>query len=367
MKKLTKLFTLTLALVFTLTCFSFLSGAKLTQVSALSASYNGEDETIYYFYNHTPVLSPSRVGALGFNVVFDHRPGLTQESFSSMVANGYFNGFGNNCIVVLDICQLPISSSVLEVLFNNLINTQGCKVIFATNEQSFTYDSAESGFAFINTGNDIVANGNIPPIKFSSFIGASLLNFNGGTSIPSLSSAVILLDGSYLDTNMYIDSFSNICNTSVTIKTIVDNLIPYIIGGNSYTSPFDYAYIANNLFAEKVKLLIHTGGTDFVDIVTQTTYTEANMLDLRSFGSFPCEKVCAIANWTMDGDLYDFLFENQQAEDFPVYLYEVNPISYGSNGLSVITDTALGVITVSANDLEGTLRDFIESMYESEE
>jgi len=363
MKKLTKLFTLTLALVFTLTCFSFLSGAKLTQVSALSASYNGEDETIYYFYNHTPVLSPTRVGALGFNVVYDHQPGLTQESFSSMVANGYFNGFGNNCIVVLDICQLPISSSVLEVLFNNLINTQGCKVIFATNVQTADYSAYDQDvFKLIDTVNAVTSSGDELCDKFNDFIVKSLSNFNGSASIPSLSSAVILLDGSYLDTNMYIDSFSNICNTSVTIKAIVDNLIPYIIGGNSYTSPFDYAYVANNLFAEKVKLLIHTGGTNFVDIVTQTTYTEANMLDLRSFGSSPCEKVCAIANWTMDDDLYDFLFENQQAEDFPVYLYEVNPISYGSNGLSVITDTALGVTTVSADDIEGTLGGFIDTM-----
>lgn len=142
---------------------------------------------------------------------------------------------------------------------------------------------------------------------------------------------------------------------------------------NAYYAAYQdfYQGIINNLFNRNIHIIAHLGGTKYVDLlswevldsnlITLNTYTfdsSASFGDLyRGYSyledyTYSLDYVYGMGIWNLKTQFYDFLKDVQdhwdfvQTEynilnDFPIYIYEKDPITWGDDGLIIQSNSQM--------------------------
>ena len=110
---------------------------------------DGASDTIYYFFDYYPTIDNTTFSieyGSRYNIVYARHHEITSEEFIGLFVNGYFTGFGDNCVVVIDIKTFKPEESKLSELFAYLKEDEECVTVFVT-----TYDQADySSITFDN-------------------------------------------------------------------------------------------------------------------------------------------------------------------------------------------------------------------------
>lgn len=322
-----------LAFVMMFTGITALYGMESKQAKALTPTYTGQSNTIYYFSDFYPTIDhTSMVDAFGtYNIVYD-RQNVGEFTFTDMVANGYFSGFGNNCVVIIDIKGFRAPAGLLQVLFSSLKN-QGCKTMFVTVYTQQSY----AGSAFLNYV-DVFYESDFG--KLRTFVHNSILDMSIGNEY--LENTCFLLDGNLINiSNDY--SMDLLCSNSIFLRIFMEELASIL--GITYST---HSGIVGGLRNYNITLLVHKGSNQYVDIVSEENgmsgilYTVDSVGSLIGNGSLFWEYICAVGFWELDGDFYDFLLDGQETLDsLPIYLLEADPFNYSDEGLQIISDSEL--------------------------
>ena len=336
------------------------------KVAALSPDYNGESNTVYYIFDYYPTLPYSAMEpkyGSEYNIVYDHVHG--GPDFESMVENGYFEGFGGDCYVIIDIKTYMPNTYVLEDLFSGLKN-QGCKTAFVT-----VYDESEfKNASFMNSVDKFIKD------DFSAL--KELIN-DCLTKSLNLENAIIddygkiyfntcfFLDERFIylfEGNNFIHDFEILCEKSIFLTLFVDQCRQIL--GQYMDVPEDYNKFAEFLSNLNIKFLVYSANYGmYVDILKfkgnldpyeeGMTYPATGIFDALIGNEI--EHFYGFGFWELSSTLYDTLLEGQgilgQDEmgrtNLPIYIIEVDPINYADAGLAII---AAGV-SAAGEDLMG--------------
>lgn len=195
--------------------------ANSDEVLALSSGYDGESNTIYYFFDFYPTISPTTMTAEygeTYNIVYDRYDNI--DSFETMVKCGYFSGFGSNCTVIIDLKLIYPEALTLYNLFYSLKETQNCKTMLIT---TYITDFEYVDVCFVATFS-----------RLNEFINESLrylIKHNG-----TLSNTVFLIDGNIVSSTK---NYSELITYNVFMRLLVENIEElaeeYLEDTNGYT------------------------------------------------------------------------------------------------------------------------------------
>lgn len=323
------------------TCVAIFGGAG-QNAQALSPDYTGTPNTIYYFYDLYPTISPERLSAeFGtYTVVYDRRIS-GQQSFTTLVNDGYFSGFAEECVVIIDIKTFMPAPMVLLDLFYSLKMEQECVTVFASVYAQIDYSETDfldfvDSFLCVNFD----ALDQFFDFVISDFDANALENADPPTSSAwdRLANRVFLLDNrevclyATLIDSQRLDIVA-LCEASPYLAHFLERLANYIDPNNIYGLP----EIAEKLMEQGVKLLVYVPNYNnevpfaFVDILTWETY-ESEKLQNDDIMTKP---ICAIGIWNFSYKYYQFLCDHQQFIDLRIYAMVVDPIIYDPDGLLV--------------------------------
>ena len=312
------------------------------QASALIPTSTGYNNTLYYF---TDFYTSVSYGILNYefsnyNIVID-RQQITSQQFNNLITSNYFTGFGQNCIVVVDIKTFMPNDYLLESLFRSL-RSQGCKTAFITIYNEGDY--ADTSFTeylnlFIDDADFEILN---------DFNSRSFDHYH--TSNTTINSTSYLIDGTLVDLNTYWgEDFDTLCSVSPFLRSFVICLVNEMFYHSyDYYDEIDFNILADSLIGYDVKFLVHLRGNLFVDILTWETYYCNDIYSVTNDIDPVTYYACAFGFWSLDSAYYQFLLFAQDESDLhvPVYALIVDPISYSSNALDVMTSTEFDVIEI---------------------
>ena len=78
-------------------------GLNQEKAMADSPMGDGASDTIYYFFDYYPTIDNTTFSieyGSRYNIVYARHHEITSEEFIGLFVNGYFTGFGDNCVVV---------------------------------------------------------------------------------------------------------------------------------------------------------------------------------------------------------------------------------------------------------------------------
>ncbi len=338
-KKIVALF---LAIALLATGFAAVRLSIGSEVSALAPGYNGEPDTVYYFFDYYPTLPYSTMEPTfgsRYNIVYDRYNGA--RCFDEMVKNGYFEGFGSGCYVIIDIKTFMPQNDVLEALFLGLKN-QECKTAFVS-----IYDESVFNKSFLSNVDKYVKD------DFSALKG--LINTCLTSSLER--EDLIITDETeinncyFLDENLipifpdiYMD-FGTLCEYSIFLKLFVAQF-------RQILRQYMWVPEDNNEFAEllsslNIKFLVYYAQYGvYIDILKFKgyfdPYGEENYDVSGIFAELTEKRVeyfCGFGFWELSSTLYNTLLEGQGEcnNGLPVYIIEADPIIYADSGLVINT------------------------------
>lgn len=311
-----------LAVAMLITCFLSLGSVNAGAVNPdLFITLN----TIYYFTDLYPTLHEDVLFDEfddDYNIVYDHQ-GITKDTFTYMVGQGYFTGFDESCVVIIDIKTFMPDCTVLFELFDSLKNDQGCKTVFVT---AFT-ENQFNDTSFINDLDIFFED--ICLERFGFFIDKALddlYNENG-----MLVRTSYLIDGTWGEVLAYPNfDLETLCAAFPPLRVFLEKLLFRLYGCEEI--PYDTCIEA--LVRDQVKILVHTGGNSFVEILTELPYS-CNINQILHDYETNSDHACAFGVWAFQLDYYQCLYNIQiaQAYDLPIYAMVVDPLVYGEDGL----------------------------------
>ena len=327
---------LALVMVFMMT----LTGFSAIEANALVPSYNGDDMTVYYFTDYYQSLEEDVLAEEfdDFNVIYDHQ-WVTEQEFNDMVDDHYFTGFGDDCIVVIDIKTFMPDPDVLLDLFQTLkVTYNNCGTVLVSPYSSSDYDSEP----FLNYV-DVVFQSNFERLR--SFIYNTYRHitdtFNNTHAVPTLENVTMLIDGRLIDLSGTYNDIDDLCIESPFLRILLEEFADRLPGSYTYDS---YSEIADEMSEDGINLLLHTGGEDFVNVITGGVYEDLSYTDLQDPDQFNWDYICGIGFWDLETSFKTFLSDTQgHMEYMPLYLLEVDPMIYGGS-LVVITDGMLAMM-----------------------
>lgn len=299
---------------------------------AFSSDYNGEDRTIYYFYDYYPSVDEETLvlDYNTYNVVYDYMR-LNEADFNNLVINDYFYPFGADCVVIIDIKTFMPDPSVLSLLFDDLKNTQQCLTVFVTPYEICLYP--DQTFA---TYLDILYVSNLEGLKY-------LVNetfYQTQSYINTWENVTILIDGRFADVNAYYGDRSALIDASPFLQILLSKFkeLEHTLWGDIDNLGESYDDIAWNLtMFFNIRLLVHDNANDrFIDIVNWLSLPADSYGSLEGDDRISWDYIFAMGMWRLESGFYDFLYDAQsQSHTINTYIFEVNPITYSANGLLI--------------------------------
>lgn len=287
-----------LAVAMVLTCFLSFGGVT---ADALSPEYIGISNSIYYFTDLYPTLHEEILTdefGNDYNIVYDHQ-GITKDEFTTLVNDLYFTGFFEGSVVIIDIKTFMPDCTVLCDLFDSLKNDQGCKTVFVT---AFTEDQFNDT-SFINDVDVFFED--IYLERFGIFIEKALndlLNKNG-----MLIDTSYLIDGTWGEVLAYSNlDLETLCAAFPPLRVFLEKLLFQLYGFDEI--PYDTCI--QNLVDDEVKILVHTGGYSFVDILTGLPYS-CDIYQIMNDYETNADYACAFGVWAFRPDYYQCLYNIQ--------------------------------------------------------
>lgn len=279
---------ITLALVFG----AFGAGGK-TAASAQPDIYDGEPYCIYYFFDYYPSTSYSDIIKEYPNIdesriIYDRKN--KNEDLYSMIMRGYFEDFGDNCLVIIDLKACDLEPSFVDMLFSGIKATSyDCTTMFITVAEQGTYDDY-----------------NIDRLVYTDFGKLETFMYN---------SLLDMLFRGWGDTEIFI--------------WIDENTL-----------------IVRDEYNDALFMAILKDEIDYFEIIA---YNATFKVGDSYWSGYP--HTCAMGFWELNSYFRDELRRGQTelgAENLPVYLIECDPFTYSEDGLAVIfpecSDSASGII-----------------------
>lgn len=335
-----------MALIVLLSGVFAMVGVHTEKAQALSPAYQPElhPQTVYYFtdyYNVAPLYDGLEDILMNRNSIIDFQYVNTQE-FTSMVYDGYFTGFCyGTAIVVIDLKIAKPDAQVLYDLFYSLKQDQGCVTAFVT---STRYDSNES---FINLLDIYLGDGEWNRLNiFLSGVFKHLGVKNGRfdyTAIFMDPNLLSCINQDYLEKHRYIE-IPYLLEHAPIVKFLAKQIMSEIM--HRAPSPnIDYeelVYTLSHVYSVKILLKLDWYDNVYIDVLSSEFFVyDSDFEEFRNRiqGGY----LCAIGFWNLEENFYNFLYDLKinQNIDIPVYVLEVDPISFSANGLGVITDYPL--------------------------
>ena len=342
MKKTKMSFFVAFAMVIATLLSAFVAfGATDKKAKALSEGYNGESNTIYCFTDFYCTYSYDALQeeySSTYNIVVDRQKNLTSSDFDLMVSNNYFNGFGTNCVVIIDIKTFVPEPATLNNLFMELQSGQGCTTIYVS---SYDYDNGSEPTEFM-TYVDYFQYSNFGSLR--DFFGDVFDDLRSRQSNNMLKNTMILLDSDLvpIDSTLLLsaDFLPSLCTTSIFLRILFEELLDYFgltgVSQNELITNVQNAVTANN-----IRIMVRLDASNFIDIFGRYTFTNATASSLFGELGPNGEILSAVGFSHLETEFYNFLLSGQNVMTLPVYLLEVEPIVYTGSGLAIISDTEL--------------------------
>lgn len=309
---------------------------KTMEAKALPPNYMGESDTIYYFTNYYPTVGYTTMYdefSDEYNIIYD-RQMVSAVEFADLVNADYFTGFGDNCLVIIDLKKCYPMPGVLNSLFYNLKVIQECKTVFVTDLDGSLYQNED----FIEYLDVFYVSDYNKLELFHMFALEDFARQNGYTEdldepkIDYLKNSVIIIDGNILNINLfYGQSMDSICSVSPFYKALLDELAIRFGLTGTYT---EIAEILNDDY--DIRLLVHAGGDVYIDIFNWQIYyamditTLMNYLDATNDTPF---NYCVMGFNAFDQDFYNCVLALDDNRNLPIYTIEVDP--YGDGLMSI--------------------------------
>ncbi|MDE6401855.1 MAG: hypothetical protein K2L54_04490, partial [Clostridiales bacterium] len=329
-----------------------------------------EYDALYYFTDYCQVVNPERLAHEFYNrdVIVDRQIDLDETKLAQMIQNGYFYGFNDFSVVIIDIKTFKPDPFLLYDLFYSLKWEQNCVTSFVTvyeydqfNEEDGTYYDPW----FMDCVDIFIDDSNYD--RLNSFIDNSfqhLIDTNG-----TVDNTAYLIDGYLVDVGTerdlgdypyYGDSnegseyiknnfgadMDTLCTDSPFLGIFVKHLVclvdpPYWYDPNRFES---YKEIADVLKQKDIKLLVYMGGSRFVDILTWEVKRNDPFEFITGEADIPyINNICVFGFWELTRDFYEYFNIKAMAGELipPIYILIVD-YPYNDDGLlPVITDSEL--------------------------
>lgn len=329
--------------------------APAQKASALSSEYNGEDNTLYYFSDYYPLMTFEEMEGVeqnGYGYVYDHQYLTETDSehdFTELVNSNYFNGFGNNCIVVIDIKSFKPDPNDLTTLFTKLSN-QNCTTIFV----SGTPLSEFSSQSFMSKVDYFVQD---DYIRLKNFMGASLQNFFSN-NIPAEDSESetateeqefvypedlwFFFDENLVPLNCYFADALELCARYPFFRIFLESIKPYLFDQDAADyDTITYEEIIDALMGANTKLWTRETSDLYTNLLDHNNLNESWVSMSTYADVLDSSARVAIGFNHLSSPFYNFLDPAQETigeENFPVYLLEAEPYTFSDSGLSVYTE-----------------------------
>ena len=331
MKQLKKCFTfIAMSIIMLFVCMMPFSAISQKKAFALSTDYSGEDNTIYYFSDSAPIMDASTLSNLygtDYNIVYDVQSDLTVQDLSGNYGQSYFDGFGENCVVIIEFKNIFANTTTLNSIFSNL-KTQGCKVVFVSAVEQFLYTNIDwdNVDAFMQCQNQVY------------YFAVNAVKDIAARNQGDWEYTCILIDSRFVNLSQGYDlsDITNVYNSSTYLRGLFDELSKQLnLSGALPAIILDQLHLSYSMH-----LLVNTSGYTYIDLVTGTEYTIFDENDLPDCGGME-NKYFAMGRSTLTTETYSSWWDIQYEIQMPIYLLEIDPIIYGPNGLAVITDSEL--------------------------
>ena len=332
MKQLKKCFTfIAMSIIMLFVCMMPFSAISQKKAFALSTDYSGEDNTIYYFSDSAPIMDASTLSNLygtDYNIVYDVQSNLTVQDVSGNYGQSYFDGFGENCVVIIEFKNIFANTTTLNSIFSNL-KTQGCKVVFVSAVEQFLYTNIDwdNVDAFMQCQNQVY------------YFAVNAVKDIAARNQGDWEYTCILIDSRFVNLSQGYDlsDITNVYNSSTYLRGLFDELSKQLNLSGASAS-----IILDQLNSYSMHLLVNTSEYDYIDLVTEDTYTIVDKDDLPP-GTDDAMKLSAMGRSTLTTETYyswwDIQGENHN--DMTIYLLEIDPIIHGTSGPEVVLDDTL--------------------------
>lgn len=329
--------------------------APAQKASALSSEYNGEDNTLYYFSDYYPLMTFEEMEGVeqnGYGYVYDHQYLTETDSehdFAELVNSNYFNGFGNNCIVVIDIKSFKPDPNDLTTLFTKLSN-QNCTTIFV----SGTPLSEFSSQSFMSKVDYFVQD---DYIRLKNFMGASLQNFFSN-NIPAEDSESetateepefvypedlwFFFDENLVPLNCYFADALELCARYPFFRIFLESIKPYLFDQDAADyDTITYEEIIDALKGANTKLWVRKNANSYVELIDYNGNEEFEIPMTPDSVAANSSARAALGFNHLSSPFQSFLESVQNFPEgivLPVYLLEAEPYTFSDSGLSVYTE-----------------------------
>lgn len=303
-----------------------------------------QPDTIYYFYDFYPTVTEERLQDefIGMKIIYD-RQQIDEQEFAKMVDDGYFWSMDYRPhVVVIDIKTFIADTDSLDYLFT-ILREYGCKTVFVTAHDYDTFDEEGNEYDVIFKDFIDIYIEDLNMERLRNFVDNAFQKFGKKNGITC--EATYILDGNLVDAeNFFASDVNTLCAEFPFLKVFLDQLIYRVeypaLNNNEYES---YNAIAEELRDRyQVRIFVHVKDIYFVDILDRELVGFYNINDLMD-NAVHSHVVGAFGFWRFNQDYYDYLYnsQNEQGYDLPVYAFEVDPIEYSLDGLSIKSDKEL--------------------------
>lgn len=295
-----------------------------------------ENCSIYYFCDYYPSLSAKKLSAeyVGLPVCYEYMY-VYEQGFYTLIDENYFSGFNSDQIVIIDLKTFKPDETKLVNLFNSFRNeinklmfvsaypaSEYTDTTFGGNVDSFIYDNCK---------------------KLDCFIGHAVQNLFDKNN--TFGNTAILLDGKLVNPVTLSSDMDTKCQSSPFLRILLEKLAARLMSNQDFDS---YNSVVDTLARNNVKLIMHYEGDCYRDLMTGSLYLFDSISDVYNKETYADKKqinhVCAMGFWRLNQAFYNFLKAGKGAvgtDNLPVYIMEVEPITYSEGGLDIITDSDL--------------------------
>lgn len=344
-------------------------------VSVFNASAYDEKEKLYYFSDSDPLLDEEvmEYNFPGYEVDYDLFNNFDEGTFNNLIAVRYLEGALDYCgeVAIIQITTFKLAPEQLQRLLFQL-NTD--KIILISN-----YDDIELLHTDFYT--DLYRHLTVKS-PFYKYVERSVRNmYDRGFELDELT---ILIDNRFIDfsvlndkdmwydDNLWLEEdgwvdckdwfftqnryLTRLCYYSEYLRALLQQLcIRFLHNG---TDIYDYTSIVRQLKDANVRLMVDWGVLGFISLLDAIEfefdeydqgpyYEDLDSMDRLNLWN---SDSAAMGEWELEQYFYDELLDVQDDLEiyhdiqFPVYIYEVDPIEYSpddEDALKIISDTSL--------------------------
>ena len=295
-------------------------------VQTVDAEHNSE-KSVYYFSDTEPILDESDMKYYfghSNNYEYDLQYGVNQKAFAQMVEEFHFEDYAGYDIYLFQVKLLLPEASRLEEIFSSWKAQSDCSIIFICSYTPYDLTTMLEGSEFMTYVDEYYQ------CSLHGF--AQFVNYAVYDLVNNYDFDTILIDVTFLNENCEMTDIYECIRASVFLPLFLKALGEQWIEGGLPTlfvgvvsGQFDF-YICN--------------GTEIYDFEGLIT---GNELTSDGIGEVSGHQNCFFGVWQLDPGLYNFLWEEQDGkfDDFPVYIWEQDPIEYDPDGLKIMSDSSL--------------------------